>query len=76
VREERVVLEHEPDAATLGRHPGAVSEPALAVALDGSGLRAFQARDQAQQRGLPGAGRADHGERALDSDLDVEREVA
>ena len=76
VREEGVVLEHEPDPAALGRHPHAVAAPALAVALDRAGGRPLEPRDQAQQGGLARPRWADDGERALDLDAGIEREVA
>ena len=52
VREEGVVLEHEPDPATLGRHPHAVATPPLAIAFDGAAGRALEPRDQPEQGGL------------------------
>ena len=49
VLERGVVLEHEPDAATLGRHTGDV----LPLDRDGAGVRLIEARDGPKQGGLP-----------------------
>ena len=76
VREEGVVLEHEPDATPLGRHPHAVGEPPLVAAGDAPACRPLEPRDQTQEGGLPGARRADDRERALDLDFGLECEVA
>src|SRR4029078_6494016 len=75
VREERVVLENEPDPASLRLHPDAVAHPPLAVALDGACRRPVEGGGEAQERRLAGPRRTDHRERPLDLDLDVEREV-
>ena len=68
-----VVLEDHPDPAPLRRHPGAVSGDGPARDLDGAGLRALEARDQAQQRRLAAAGGAEEGDElaALDAELCV-----
>ena len=64
VREEGVVLEHEPDAAAARAAPRRRRRPALTVALDDAARRPLEAGDQPQQRGLAGARRADDRERA------------
>ena len=74
VREERVVLEHEADAATISGHAAMPVEPQLAVALHAARGRREQPGDQPKQRRLAGAGRADHGGRLADVEVRVERE--
>ena len=73
VGEEGVVLEDHPDLAALGRHPGAVAGDGHARDLDGAGLGLLEAGDQAQQRRLAAAGRAEQGDElaALDAELRV-----
>ena len=76
VREQRVVLEHEPATAPLRRQIAPVAEPEVAVALDAAARGRIEPRDQAQQRGLAGTGRADDGQHAVDVELHVQREAA
>jgi hypothetical protein len=59
VREERIVLEDHADAATLGRHPGAVAGDGRVLEPDLAGVRVLEAGDQAQQRRLAAAARAE-----------------
>jgi len=78
-REQRVILEDEPDAAALDRErdPGRGVEPGLPADGHGPPLRPQQAGDRAQERALPGARRADEREALARSDLDphVEAEI-
>jgi hypothetical protein len=76
VREERVVLEYEPDPAALDRHVHPGAEPALAVALDLAPLRPQQAGDEPQDRRFARARRPDERDGRGDLELDVDREVA
>ena len=64
VREQRVVLEDEPDAAMLGRErdAGRGVEQHLAVEHDPPALRPDESRDRAQHGRLPRPGRADQRE--------------
>jgi hypothetical protein len=55
VGEERVVLEHHPDAARLGRRPGRTRDDPP-TDLDRPGVRSLEARDRAQQGRLAAAG--------------------
>ena len=73
VREERVVLEDEADAAALGRQvgPGLGVEQHRAVELDSPALRPEEAGDRAQHRRLPGSGRPHERHRLL-ADGEVE----
>ena len=70
VREERVLLEDEPDAPVLGRAAGRRIEPDLVIDRDPAG-RPRQPGDRPQHGALPGAGGPDERDRALD----VEREL-
>jgi hypothetical protein len=66
MREERVVLEDEADAAMLGRQreaEGAV-EPGFAVERDAAAARLGETRDDAEHRRLPRAGGPDEGDGA------------
>jgi len=72
VREERVVLEDEPDGAFLGAAVDARVEPRLA-AHDAAALRPNEARDCAQQRRLARARRADERDRLSGRDLELDR---
>ncbi len=65
VREERVILKDEADRAALGRERRPVAPVHVHVAA-----RRNETRDGAQQRRLPGSGRADDGDRF---GADVER---
>ena len=66
VGEERPVLEHHPDPAVLGLHPGPVARDGPAGDRDPSRVRRLEARDHPQQRGLAGAaGPEQRDERAL-----------
>ena len=58
MREERVILEHEADAAPMRRNAGQVDP----VEQDAAGVGHLQAGDHAQQGRLPGAARAEHGD--------------
>ena len=64
VRPQRVGLEHQAETAFLGGQlEAAFAVEDLAVAdMDGAGLRAFEAGDGAQQRGLAAAGRTEQGD--------------
>ena len=70
VREERVVLEHEPDGALLGADVDAVAEPDVVAAANASARRRHEARDRTQHRRLPRARRPDERDRLAG---DVER---
>ncbi len=74
VRKERVVLEHEPDGALLGRKrsAGRRVEPDLLSDANEAVLRLEQARDGTQDGRLAGARRPDERER-LAPDLELER---
>ncbi len=72
VREERVVLEDEPDGAFLGAAVDARVEPRLA-AHDAAALRPNEARDCAQQRRLARSRRADERDRLSGRDLELDR---
>ena len=65
VREERVLLEQVADAPPLGRDvaPRSVSSSTVSPSADQARLRAQQPGDDAQDRRLAGARRADEGER-------------
>ena len=78
VREERVVLEHEPAAAALGRKGRAVlAEPELSPALDAPAVGLRQSREQPQDRRLAGAARAGQREAValgnLERDVELDR---
>ena len=69
VGKERVRLEHHVDRPPIGRQRGEVH----AVEQEGAGVRRLEARENAKQRGLAAARRAEQGEElAL---LDVERDI-
>src|SRR5690606_18328927 len=73
VREERVVLEHEPDAAPLRRHRDAVADERLPVERNGPAVGRLEAGDAAQRGRLAAPARSEERERlAL---LDLEREA-
>ena len=55
VREESKILEHQPDFALFGRDKRAWARNNAPVDTDGAGVRALDARQQPQQRGLPAA---------------------
>jgi hypothetical protein len=68
VREERALLEHESDAASVGRH-------ACEVPLrkqDPARVRTQQTRDGAEERALAAAARPEHGEPLALVDLEVD----
>ena len=66
VAEERVVLEHEADAAILGSEPGDVA----AVEEDLAGVDLGEARDHAQERALAAAARPEQHEELAGRDLE------
>jgi hypothetical protein len=72
MREQRVALEEHSAASRLGRHldPALGVEPDLAVDLDPTACRAHEAGDDAEDRRLPGPGRADHRDRAAVRNLE------
>ena len=74
VREERVLLEDHPDPARVRRHEDAGAEDGAALDRDLAGVGALEARDEAEQRRLPAAARAEQGDElpALDAELAVE----
>src|SRR5690606_37172381 len=72
VREERVVLEHEPDAAPLRRHGDAVADERLPVERDGPAVGRLEAGDAAERRRLPAPARAEERERLALHDLERE----
>jgi hypothetical protein len=68
VREERVLLEHEPDASLVGlaeETPVAV-QPEVVAKRDPSAPRADESRDRPQHGGLAGTRRPDQGNGAVD----------
>ena len=67
VREQGVVLKDGVDVPLEGRHRRDV----LALEFDASGRRQLEAGDQPQDRGLAGAGRAEHGEEFPVADVQV-----
>ncbi len=69
VAERRVVLEAEPDAAAAGRGPREI----LALDPDGAGVGRIEPGDDAQQRRLPPAARAE--QCCQRTRLDLERDV-
>src|SRR5690606_4766799 len=73
VREQREALEHQTDAAALGRDEAAAAGDHLPVERDRAGVRKLEPGDQAQDRALAGAGRAE--QRQDLAALDVERHV-
>ncbi len=73
VMEQRVILEDEPDPAAVRRDRRDV----LAVEQDTPCVGSLQARDRAEERALPGAARAEHGDDLAARDVErdaVERE--
>ena len=76
VREERVVLEDEPDPASLGRHGNAALgvEPGFAVAGDPAGVRLDEAGDRVEDGAFTGTGRADERRRLVDGEAQLEPE--
>ena len=58
VREQRVVLEHEPDAALVRRNVHAGRAERAAAREDGAAVERLEAGDAAQRRGLAAAARA------------------
>src|SRR5262249_40357132 len=78
VREERVLLEDEPDAPLVGLAedlPAGI-EPDLVVEGDAPGRRLDETRDGAEKRRLAGTRRPDESNRSLDLELDLENERA
>ncbi len=73
MREELEGLEDHPDAATLGGHPRGGSGDDLAVDLDAALVGVGEPRDEAEQRGLARAARAedDRGRARRDVELDA-----
>jgi hypothetical protein len=55
VRKQRIVLEHEADAALLRRHAALGARHRLAVDLDTAGIDGDEAGNGPQQRGLAAA---------------------
>jgi hypothetical protein len=76
MREQGVLLEHEPHPPLLRRDVDPAPEPALTVALHAAGGRGHEARNQLQDGRLAGAGRAHQGHRPVSLQADVHREVA
>ena len=62
VREQGVVLEHDADAALLGRHRVARPGHEAAAQRDGARVRGLEARDEAQRGGLAAARGAEQGQ--------------
>ena len=78
VREERVVLEDEPDAPLVGRQVDAALdvEPALVAERDRARRGPSRPGDRRSTVVLPGARRPDERDRALDLELELELEGA
>ncbi len=78
VREERVLLEHQPDAPLLGLqiHATRRVEPAFVAERDDPAHRTRQPGGDAQRRGLPRAGRPDERDGAPDLERERQLEVA
>jgi hypothetical protein len=74
VREQGVVLEHHPDAALLGRHERSRPGDDLLADVYAARVGCLEAGDQAQQRRLAAARRAEH--RHQLAALDLERDLA
>ena len=76
VREQRVVLEHQPAAAALGREVDAARdvEPRLAIALDAAGLGMQQPGQRTQSARLAGARRARQCDALAGFDLELQLE--
>ena len=68
VAEQRVVLEHEADMALAG----AARQRILAVERHLAGIGPVEARDDPQQRGLAGAGRAEQRQQFAVADLQID----
>ena len=68
VREERVLLEDEPDAALvrLAKHASLAVEPDVVAERDPPARRPHEPGDRAQHRGLAGARRPDERDGAVD----------
>src|ERR1700722_10452481 len=62
MREQRAFLGDIADMAASRRHMHAVAADALAVDIDAARIRAFEPAEQAEQRGLAAAGRAEDGD--------------
>src|SRR5579871_6885959 len=58
MRKQRVILEHQADAAGLGRLMTALAFNQASADKDESGIRPFEARSDAQRRGLAATRRA------------------
>ncbi len=73
VREERVLLEDEADAALvrLPEDAGGRVEPDVAVECDASRSRPDEPRDRSEDRGLARSGRPDKRDRSLDLERDL-----
>src|SRR5262249_7833291 len=74
VREQRVLLEDEPDAPLLRRQVPVGIDPDVVVDGHTSGLRPCQARDDPQHRRLARARRPDERDRPLDLERQAELE--
>jgi hypothetical protein len=68
VREQRVVLEDGVDVALVGRQVGDVA----ADQLDAARVGALEAGDHAQAGRLAGAGRAEHREELVHTDVEID----
>ncbi len=69
VGEQRVVLEHQTELATVGRHAREV----VTVPAHAAGRRTLQPGDRAQQRALPAAAGTEHADDLPVRDRDVDR---
>ncbi|GGW99227.1 hypothetical protein GCM10010353_13610 [Streptomyces chryseus] len=67
LRKELVVLEHQPDAPPVHRHPALVAP----VQQHPSGVRRLEPGDNPEQRGLPAAARPEHAHHFVLGDLQV-----
>jgi hypothetical protein len=74
VREERVVLEDEPDVPLFRRQVGALVEPDLVAERDSSAVRPREPGERAQERRLSGARRPDDCD-GLVADVEAQLEV-
>jgi hypothetical protein len=72
VREERVVLEHHPGPAPLRRREPAGPRHELAADRDRAGVGPLEPGDQAQQRRLAAAGRAEHRDQLAGRDVELD----
>ena len=68
MREQCVVLEHEPDAPPVGRHPG----ERTAAERDRTAVEALEAGDHPEQGGLAAAARAEDGDDRAPFDPEVD----